>query len=465
MKKSLSLFLIVVLTLSLVGCHAAEVLHEVPTDVERIVVLAQAEENNPVKPAAVTPTPAPEVTTEHYTFATTAVEGRLSVNVDADVRYRASLKMPVARVSALYFTQEMASTFFNYFFAGEQPTVVVDHGAAKVTKQFLRDLIAQYEQEIADGTILQQQQLTEEEAREEIKSLEAQISDAPETAAPDVISDGTLLSGVFMNNDDPEQLLELNVETKDKWMDLYTPADPLGHAEGHFFYDIKGAGFGFKETKVTALASNTSIAGMNMTWDEALSLCRAFLAVGGVNDMVVGEAFQLEESGRLAYRFNFVRSVNGVPLAVNHESAAYKGVKTPWDYETLTITVDDQGINDIGWGCPVTTTQIVNPAANAIPFAQAAEIFETMVVQTYEPKTKRYDGFEWDVTVSVDDIELSLLRVRDVSTDERTGLYVPAWIFYGQTTQNGSPNKNWSPQIVFAINAIDGTVINMELGY
>ena len=113
----------------------------------------------------------------------------------------------------------------------------------------------------------------------------------------------------------------------------------------------------------------------------------------------------------------------------------------------------------------MTTTEIVDPAANVISFAQTKEIFETTVVQTYEPKTKRYDGLERDVTVSVDDIVLSLLRVRDVSTDERKGLYVPAWVFYGATTQDGSPNHNWSPQIVFAINAIDGTVINMDLGY
>lgn len=465
MKKTLSLFLIILLTLITFSCGNQTKLDKIPTDSERIVELSLAEENHPDQPAALTPTPAPEVTKEHYTFSTTAVEGRLSVSVDADARYPASLKMPIARVSALYFTQEMASTFFNYFFAGEQPIVVVDHGAAKVTKQSLRDLIAQYEQEIADGTIMQQQQLTAEEAREEIKNLEAQIPSVPETAAPDVISDGTLQSGVYMNNDDPEQLLELNVETKDKWMDLYTPTDTMEHAQAHLFYNIKDAVFGSQETKVTELAPNTSITGMQTTWDEALSLCKAFLAVGDVNDMTVSETFQYEESGRLAYCFYFVRTVNGVPLAVNHETAAYKGVKTPWDYETLNIVVDDQGINDVSWSCPATTTEIVNPVAKAISFAQAKEIFETMVVQTYEPKTKRYDGFEWDVTVSVDDIELSLLRVRDVSTDERTGLYVPAWVFYGKTTTNGSPDKNWSPQIVFAINAIDGTVINMEMGY
>ena len=464
MKKTISLFLMILLTLTMVSCGNQAKLDKIPTDAERIVMLSLAEENEPVKPATLTPTPAPEVKKEHYTYSTTAVEGRLSVSVDADVSYPASLKMPIARVSAMGFTQELVSKYFAYFFAGEQPTVVVDHGAAKVTKQFLRDLIAQYEQEIANGTIMQQQQLTEEEARKEIKSLEAQIPSAPETAAPDVISDGTLQPGVFMNNDDPEQLLELNVETEDKWMDLYTPADPMGHAQGHLFFNRKDYDSLYEATE-TKLEPNTSIEGMSTTWDQAVARCKEFLAIDGTADMMVGEAFQLEKDGKFAYRFNFVRTVAGVPLAVNYETTTYKEANTPWTYELLTITVDDGGIFDIGWGAPTKTTEIVNPAANAISFEQAKEIFEALVVQTYEPSTKRYDGFEWDSTVSVDNIVLSLLRVRDVSTDERTGLYVPAWVFYGATTQNGSPNHNWSPQIVFAINAIDGTVINMSLGY
>lgn len=463
MKQTISIILILLLALSLAACGNQVEPTKIPTDAERIVELSLEPQNDTANEATAPQAPVVEYSKEHYTYSTIAVDGRLSINVDADVTYPSSLTMPIARVSANYFTQEQATAYFNYFFAGEQPIVVVDHGAAKVTKQFLRDLIAQYEQEIADGTIMLQQQLTEEEAREEIKILEAQIPDAPETAAPDEISDGTLLPGVFMNNDDPEELLELNVETKDKWFDLYTPADPMGHAEGNFFYNKKGDSF--YEAKETALVPNTSIEGMHTTWDEALALCKEFLAVNGTTNMAVGEAFQLEKDGKFAYCFYFVRTVAGVPLAVNYETTAYKGVKTPWDYEFLSITIDDDGIYDVNWSAPVEINQIVSTAAKVISVEQMKEIFEATVVQTYEPSTKRYDGFEWDASVSVDNIVLSLLRVRDASTDERTGLYVPAWVFYGTTTQNGSPNHNWGPQIVFAINAIDGTVINMEMGY
>jgi hypothetical protein len=88
---------------------------------------------------------------------------------------------------------------------------------------------------------------------------------------------------------------------------------------------------------------------MSTTWDQAVALCKEFLAVDGTTDMAVGEAFQLEKNGKLAYRFSFVRTVAGVPLAVNYEGTAYKGVKTPWYYETLSIIVDDKGIYDIAW--------------------------------------------------------------------------------------------------------------------
>lgn len=464
MNKTVFILLAIMMILPLAACTETGEVIAVPTDAERIVELALDSENDASEEEETPQAPEVEYTQEHYTFSTAGAEGQLAIDADAQVRYPASLKMPVARVCAVGFTQEQASAYFDYFFAGEDPIVVENYGVAKVTKQSLRDLIALYEQQIADGTILLQSQLTEGEAREEIERLKAQIPDAPDTVPPDVISDGTMLPGVWMDNDNPEELLELNVETDQERLDMYTPVNTDEHAEGHFFYDRRDKD-DYYEATATAIAPNTSIEGMSMTWDDALMLCKEFLAVGGVNDMAVGEAFRLDINGSYAYRFYFVRRVAGVPLAVNHEAATYKGAKTPWSYEGLSITIDDGGLCSVGWGSPVKTTEIVNTAADVIPFAQAKEIFETMVTQIYEPNTVRYDGLQRDVTVTVDEIILSLLRVRDVSTNERTGLYLPAWVFYGKTTTNGYPDKNWGPQIVFAINALDGSVINMEQGY
>ena len=172
----------------------------------------------------------------------------------------------------------------------------------------------------------------------------------------------------------------------------------------------------------------------------------------------------IENEGNCGYLFYFVRTVAGVPAALNFENTDYKGTKTPWDYEHLSMIVGNDGICSIGWTSPIQITEIVNAAADAMPFAQAAEIFETMVVEAYEPKTV-FEEHERNIDVRVDQIELSLLRVRDISTDKRTGLYVPAWVFYGKSMTNGHPDVNREDQIVFAINAIDGSVINMKKGY
>lgn len=466
MKKAISILLAFTTVFSLAACGLApEEVITVPTDMDRIVEIA-AISDNPIPEAAQAPqAPAIEYAEEHYTFSATAADGLLNIHADAAVRYPASLQLPVARVSAVGFTQEQAIAYFDYFFEGEQPIVVQNYGSAKVTKQSLRDLIALYEQQIADGTIMEQSLLTADEARKEIERLEELIPSAPETVPPEEISDGTMLPGIFMHNDDPEPLLELNVETDNEHLHIYAPVNAGEHAEGHFFYYREDALLGYREAKKTALALNTSIEGMTLSWDDAMAVCQNFFALGGVTDMTVSEAFRLEKGGKSAYRFHFVRTVEGIPLAINHESSRYKGVKTPWGYEECSITMDDRGLYDVSWGSPTKTIEIVNPAAMAIPFAQAATIFETMAVEFYEVESVRYDGLQWDYAVTVDDIQLSLLRIRDVSTDERTGLYVPAWVFYGKTTIDDSPNKNWEPAIVFAINALDGSVIDLEKGH
>lgn len=474
MKKAITMIMALVTVLSLAACGVMpEEVITVSTDAERIVEIATvADTTIPTAQQAPQP-PEIEYAADHYTYSTTAADGMLTILADAKVTFPVSLQLPLARVRAVGFTQEQASAYFRYFFEEEQP-IVYNRGAVTTTKQVLRDLIALYEQQIANGTIMEQNQLSEEEAREEIKRLEAQIPDAPDSAPPVELSDGTMLPSVRMHYDDAEPLLALDaaiLSTEQgaknyarESLYIYTPVNANDHAEAHFFYDRREAE-DYYEATATALKPNTSIEGISTTWDDALTLCKEFFAVGGVTDMTVTEAFRLDKDGDSAYRLHFSRNVSGIPLAVNHEGCQYKGVATPWDYESCVITIDDKGIYDVGWACPTETTEIIKPTATAMSFAQAAEIFEAMATEVYKVESVRYDGKQWDYEVTINEIQLSLLRIRDVSTDERVGLYVPAWVFYGKTMIEDSPTKNWEPQIVFAINAIDGSIIDIDMGY
>jgi hypothetical protein len=84
------------------------------------------------------------------------------------------------------------------------------------------------------------------------------------------------------------------------------------------------------------------------------------------------------------------------------------------------------------------------------------------------------------VSVDVNDIELSLVRVREQNASGRNGIYTPAWVFYGNVKQkltsgfelygwdavNHSPvDKYPSKSPVLVVNAIDGSIISMDKGY
>jgi hypothetical protein len=103
------------LTLSLAACGNQVEPTKIPTDAERIVELSLEPQNDTANEATAPQAPVVEYSKEHYTYSTIAVDGRLNINVDADVNYPSSLTMPVARVSASYFTQEQATAYFNYF--------------------------------------------------------------------------------------------------------------------------------------------------------------------------------------------------------------------------------------------------------------------------------------------------------------------------------------------------------------
>lgn len=78
--------------------------------------------------------------------------------------------------------------------------------------------------------------------------------------------------------------------------------------------------------------------------------------------------------------------------------------------------------------------------------------------------------YETNRTFHIKRITLGYSRIYDPTTDNDAGLLVPVWDFIGgfDTTDDEYVSKNngeYSNQSFMTINAIDGTVINRELGY
>ena len=145
-----------------------------------------------------------------------------------------------------------------------------------------------------------------------------------------------------------------------------------------------------------------------------------------------------------------------------------------WPYEMAFVAVDEAGIAQAQWIAPITEKSAVSENAGLLTFEQAAEIFQDMVTVFYEGTLAAHDaareamnekGPAETFRLTVTEIRLELIRSR-ASRGEREGLLIPAWVFYG--TVDGSAameNDDCFPEIILAVNAVDGTVLDVERGY
>jgi hypothetical protein len=149
--------------------------------------------------------------------------------------------------------------------------------------------------------------------------------------------------------------------------------------------------------------------------------------------------------------------------------------------------VDDEGVAQLRWGSPVAVEDDSADCGLRPDVFAGAEIFEKRSLIAYGAQATsanpNLDRVEIDVTIT--QVRLCLLYIKDQNNESKTGLLAPAWVFYGdivsQTFWNDGtsydPNHRQGmggasgcgfypgPTIVFAINAVDGSVVDPALGY
>ena len=186
MKKAISIMAAILVTAILItGCQSTpEQPVVIQKDMEQMLEKAQDDESG----TKVSELEAPKQ--EHYTFSTSAADGRLTIDVDAPVIIPGGA-LPTVKVGEGSFTQEQVTGFFNYIFPNGG-AYSYGFGEQVLTKKQIEELILTYKQYIADGTVSENTLYTEEELLEEIASLEKQYAVAPETAKENPLSDGTM---------------------------------------------------------------------------------------------------------------------------------------------------------------------------------------------------------------------------------------------------------------------------------
>ncbi len=163
----------------------------------------------------------------------------------------------------------------------------------------------------------------------------------------------------------------------------------------------------------------------------------------------------------------FGRTVNGIPVTSNG-SSCYIGdamFGEQWIYESFSVKVSKEGIYTVAWRSPNRIIETVTENANLRSFDEIADIFDNMFRVTYDNVMEGSN-----LSGKVDRVTLTLRRIME-QNNIGYGLYVPVWDFYGTMElsepdypENGTHNFLENEPIL-TINAIDGSVIDLDMGY
>ncbi|MBR3043962.1 MAG: hypothetical protein IKH27_01275 [Oscillospiraceae bacterium] len=224
----------------------------------------------------------------------------------------------------------------------------------------------------------------------------------------------------------------------------------------------------------------------NLSREEAEQKAESFLHQVGADDFICCEGEKLtacetltvqkhtdfrqkeQTYARTYWVLRYYRSVGGAPVGQPSGTKKAEGTEKDgfkekmWPAEVIELRINDSGIVRMQWSAPLEITETVVENAAMKPFAEITASFEKML-----PMTATNSISDLDTDITIDRVELSYSRISE-KDDFDTGLIVPVWAFYGSRKVTGEDYYDQHLSftgVQLALNAIDGSVIDAELGY
>lgn len=431
----------------------------------------------------------------NYQFNYMSQNGKLQIHADAFVVLPGAEAMPIFRIVATGFSQEFAKKAFCFLFPdpNNRPNNVTSGKVA--TKADLEKRLIELKKQLADGTY-NSDEYSEADWQRLIEVTEEMLKDAPETGEniPETVADGTMKL-VDNGKYSYYELACMDSATLDRQFSVVSydvlPSsldydDALGTtSKMRFIKDAEWQYEGQDELTITqgSLSDHTTEK-LSVGLEDAKMLCERFFSAVEMEDFYeISEITLIKKTDdQYAVKLYYRQVVDGVPTFACTRD--YYGTQDlyarPWGYEFVSFIVSENGIDAIKWIEPIQVVETVTPDAQLLTLEQVTPIFEKMLITRLEPRLEIYtDPIELDCDVS--SVALELVRIKEHNVIGKEGLLVPAWVFYGHLTQrtmytsgtvytydmigNVGSSVLGPPAVIMAINAIDGSVIDLEMGY
>lgn len=468
MKKKTMRMLSAALAVTLLsGCGAAQTSTPAETSVNQAMLLEKSAQ--PQESAYTFP--------EKFTGDWTGQEGKLTIHADAQVAAELGTALPTATVEPREFTQEDVDNLLKVFLKGEP---LYSHVQTKQELQGHLDYINSPDWTSDPGKPSDPASL--EARRKELNAwYTAEIAKAPE--------EKPILHG-FSDSDDPKRIGGTATVDGIKW-------------EVSIRNDIDGGWTEACIERTDYKYRDYSIQLPDASKEESIARGNALMQELGFDNFVLVDAQQwsVELPGDNGiWRLYYAPTVNGFPIAgarqditQTHDGTVYQDYQY-WDYackdsenpdtvswylENILLDVGKNGVLRFAWTAPSTKPVVRQAESTLLPFEEIAAIADTMLPEVIvgpkeTPLTKldQYNGFDTRMDVDITKVSLSLMRIRDKGSLQ--GTIVPVWDFWGTSDwYDAEPNDygyqekgmRYEYQPMLTLNAVDGTVVDRQLGY
>ena len=468
MKKKTMRMLSAALAVTLLsGCGAAQTNTPAETSVNQAMLLEKSAQ--PQESAYTFP--------EKFTGDWTGQEGKLTIHADAQVVAELGTALPTATVEPREFNQEDVDNLLKVFLKGEP---LYSHVQTKQELQGHLDYINSPDWTSDPGKPSDPASL--EARRKELNAwYTAEIAKAPE--------EKPILHG-FSDSDDPKRIGGTATVDGIKW-------------EVSIRNDIDGGWTAAYIERTDYKYRDYSIQLPDASKEESIARGNALMQALGLQNFVLTDAQQwsVELPGDNGiWRLYYAPTVNGFPIAgarqditQTHDGTVYqdyqywdyacKDSENPdtvsWDLENILLDVGKNGVLRFAWTAPSTKPVVRQAESTLLPFEEIASIANTMLPEVIvgpkeTPLTQldQYNGFDTRMDVDITKVSLSLMRIRDKGSLQ--GTIVPVWDFWGTSDwYDAEPNAygyqekgmSYDFQPMLTLNAVDGTVVDRQLGY
>lgn len=462
MKKTVCICLFTIMTVLVAACR--------PTPQKAAIADKTSLEKKIMEPAASEQIGSvPESWREELEF-----QNGVQVIIDAELEIPGAVSYPVIEVKPHRFTIEEAKRYIDTLLQGFQ---IYEHRDVRIKSDIDTDIL-RVKAEIENTETLEvlsekNRKSALKELNNELSRLEEEYRNAPEEE-PERIP-----AVVEFSDSGKDRIIEVEADmgkAAPAVLGICATADGIGSSLS--FYNSN------KESSFSEMIEvRDKYPGMELSRERALEAAEGFLKELEAGDMYVARTEAYADPGRFegdntavsaddpeikkCYRFCFSRNISGIPVTRTDfyyglsggEENAYDKI---WAAEEIDIFVDDSGVYGAFWHDGGDEGQVLNENVRTLDFEEIKDSFKE---QIFYNRSWVAPGLE-NSKITIKKVQLGMMRIR---LKESMYVYLPVWDFIGDWTYVDTNVDNIAGGIYgvsfLTINAIDGSVIDRELGY